>query len=75
LTGRSFGNDLTFFHKTNAMTTSRFIHIGGGDDDGYAVTLNRNQLDQQLPEILTCDWINACGGLVEQKDFRSCDQR
>ena len=52
-------------HEPHPCTASRFIHIGGADQNCHAFL--RHQADDELPEILAGDRVNPCGGLIQQE--------
>ena len=58
------------------MAARGLVHIGSGDHNAYALAVLRlrDQADDQLPEILAGQRVDAGGGFIQQQDARASDQ-
>ena len=59
-------------HETQPAAADRLIHVGRADQHPGAVG---QHADDQLPEVLARDRVDAAGGLVQQEQRRAMDQR
>ena len=67
------GQHLAGMHQRNAITALGLVHEVGRDENGDA--LLARQLDQQGPELVACDRIDAGRRLVENQQFRFMHHR
>ena len=58
-------------HKDDAVEAHGFIHIRRADQHRRTAA---QKSDQQMPELLACNRVNAAGGFIEQKHLGTMDQ-
>ena len=64
--------DAAVAHEAQPIAAGRLVHVGRADHHRHALG---QQADDQLPEVLARDRVDAGGRLVEQQQARAMDQR
>jgi len=65
--GRAVGDQFAVVNVGNVAAALGFVHVVRGDEEGDAVA---RKLEEQIPELASRNGIDACSGLIEEKESR-----